>query len=62
MMSKQGLYEKQECNVVGILNMEGNSPIMEINGESVNLLDILRDFDGKDLSISIGYKKESMTE
>ena len=41
-MSKQGLYEKQECNVVGILNMEGNSPIMEINGESVNLLDILR--------------------
>ena len=61
-MSKQGLYEKQECNVVGILNMEGNSPIMEINGESVNLLDILRHFDGKDLSISTGYRKESMTE
>lgn len=61
-MAKQGLYEKQECNIVGILNIEGNTPIMEINGESVNLLDILRDFDGKDLNIVIGYKKESMTE
>lgn len=61
-MAKQGLYEKQECNIVGILSIEGNTPIMEINGESVNLLDILRDFDGKDLNIVIGYKKESMTE
>ena len=61
-MAKQGLYEKQECNIVGILSIEGNTPIMEINVESVNLLDILRDFDGKDLNIVIGYKKESMTE
>ena len=61
-MAKQGLYEKQECNIVGILSIESNTPIMEINGESVNLLDILRDFDGKDLNIVIGYKKESMTE
>lgn len=61
-MAKQGLFEKQECSIVGILNMEGNAPLLEINGETINLIDILKNFDGKDISISIGYKKESMTE
>lgn len=61
-MAKQGLYEKQECNIIGILNMEGNTPLLEINGETINLIDLLNDFDGRDVSISICYKKESMTE
>lgn len=61
-MAKQGLYEMQECNIVGILNVEDNVPFIEINGETVNLVDILKGFDGDDVSITIKYKKESMTE
>lgn len=61
-MTKQGLYQKQECNVVGILNMEGGTPLLEINGQTVNLIDLLREFDGKDVSILIANKKETMTE
>jgi len=61
-MNKQGMIEKQETNISGILNLEGNNPILEINGEMYNLIDALQKFDGKDVNIIITNKKETMTE
>ena len=52
-MAKQGLYAKQECNIVGILNMEGETPLLEVNGQVVNLINLLKDFDADAMSYYI---------
>lgn len=60
-MAKASVTTKQSLTAKGILNLGGNDILLEIeDGEAISLEDLLKDFDGKDVSISIANSNEIM--
>ena len=51
-MGKIGIVKKKSLEVNGILNVEENG--IEVNGETLPLEELLKDFDGYDIKIVIG--------
>ena len=53
-MAKASVTTKQGLTAKGILNTDSDEILLEIeDGEVVSLLEILKDFNGKDVSINV---------
>jgi len=60
-MAKASVTTKQSLTAKGILNLGDNDIFLEIeDGEAISLIDLLKDFDGKDVSISVANSNEVM--
>ena len=51
-MSKIGIIKKKSLEINGILDMENKG--VEVNGETLPLEELLKDFDGYDIKIVLG--------
>lgn len=60
-MAKASVTTKSSLTAKGILNLGDNDILLEIeDGEAISLEDLLKDFDGKDVSISVANSNEIM--
>lgn len=62
-MSKVGITKKKSLEINGILDVENKG--VEINGETLPLEKLLKDFDGYDIKIVLGsenYNESPTTE
>lgn len=60
-MSKASVTTKQSLTAKGILNLGGDEIMIEIeDGEVLSLAEILKDFDGKSITIAVSYGEEIM--
>lgn len=60
-MSKASVTTKQSLTAKGILNLSGNDILLEIeDGEAISLEDLLKDFDGKSITVAVSYGEEVM--
>ena len=51
-MSKVGIIKKKSLEINGILDVENKG--IEVNGETLPLEELLKDFDGYDIKIVLG--------
>ena len=60
-MAKASVTTKQSLTAKGILNLSGNDILLEIeDGEAISLEDLLKDFDGKSITVAVSYGEEVM--
>ena len=60
-MAKASVTTKQSLTAKGILNLGDNDILLEIeDGEAISLIDLLKDFDGKSITIAVSYGEEVM--
>ena len=60
-MAKASVTTKQSLTAKGILNLGGNDILLEIeDGETISLEDLLKDFDGKSITVAVSYGEEVM--
>lgn len=60
-MSKASVTTKQSLSARGILNLGGDEILIEIeDGEVVSLAELLKDFDGREVAISVNNSTDLM--
>jgi hypothetical protein len=60
-MSKASVTTKQSLSARGILNLGGDEILIEIeDGEVVSLVELLKDFDGREVTISVNNSTDLM--
>ena len=60
-MAKASVTTKSSLTAKGILSLGDNDILLEIeDGEAISLIDLFKDFDGKDVSISVANSNEIM--
>lgn len=60
-MAKASVTTKQSLTAKGILSLGDNDIFLEIeDGEAISLIDLFKDFDGKEVNISVANSNEIM--
>lgn len=57
---KYGVFDSQDRKVVGILHVEPEKFMVEVNGETIDLAKRFLDFDGCDITITVSNKEEDL--
>lgn len=55
--SNQGIFNSRKRKIVGILNVDQGDFSIEIKGETFNLLDLVEDYNGEDITITMEINK-----
>lgn len=58
MKSKYGIFNNTEYKIVGIVDSDGTSATIDVNGEAVDPIAELAKYDGYDVTITISEKSE----
>lgn len=60
-MAKASVTTKQSLTAKGVLNLNGDEIMIEIeDGEAASLMELLKDFNGLDVSISVSNSVDLM--
>lgn len=61
MKSKYGIFDSNSRKIVGVLNLDDGA-IIEINGKSVTLEEVLADYNGCDVTITVVDNASGLTQ
>lgn len=62
MKVKYGVFDKQGRKIVGVLGIEDNKVFVEVNGRSFPLAELVRDYDGSDITINVGIETDDVVD
>lgn len=62
MKIKYGVFDKQGRKIVGVLGVEGDKVFVEVNGRSFPLAELVKDYDGSDITINVGIETDDMVD
>lgn len=60
MKVKYGVFDKQGRKIVGVLGIEDDKVFVEVNGRSFPLAELVRDYDGSDITINVGIETDDV--
>jgi len=62
MKVKYGVFDKQGRKIVGVLGVEDDKVFVEVNGRSFPLAELVKDYDGSDITINVGIETDDMVD
>lgn len=62
MRVKYGVFDKQGRKIVGVLGIEDDKVFVEVNGRSFPLAELVRDYDGSDITINVGIETDDVVD
>lgn len=62
MKIKYGVFDKQGRKIVGVLGVEDDKVFVEVNGRSFPLAELVKDYDGSDITINVGIETDDMVD
>lgn len=62
MKVKYGVFDKQGRKIVGVLEVEDDKVFVEVNGRSFPLAELVKDYDGSDITINVGIETDDMVD
>lgn len=62
MKSKQGIFDTTSRKIVGVLNLDDGDVVVEVNGTQVTLDEVLQDYNGCDITITVGDNSSGLTQ
>lgn len=62
MKVKYGVFDKQGRKIVGVLGIEDDKVFVEVNGRSFPLAELVRDYDGSDITINVGIETDDVVD
>ena len=62
MKVKYGVFDKQGRKIVGVLGIEDDKVFVEVNGRSFPLAELVRDYDGSDITINVGVETDDVVD
>lgn len=62
MKVKYGVFDKQGRKIVGVLGIEDDNVFVEVNGRSFPLAELVRDYDGSDITINVGIETDDVVD
>lgn len=62
MKVKYGVFDKQGRKIVGVLGIEDDRVFVEVNGRSFPLAELVRDYDGSDITINVGIETDDVVD
>lgn len=62
MKVKYGVFDKQGRKIVGVLGIEDDKVFVEVNGRGFPLAELVRDYDGSDITINVGIETDDVVD